>query len=280
MTPLEFQFMVGENGIRDISAPEITPASPADLLETDQAGWQAIRDREQAAEQAASLPPQDPFAWGKTKEGQGRDARRQEVVQVASMRRTRAQAQKDQAALGGNRPTGEVFDEIEAPAKQNAPEPVPPKPPPVARPLPAQAPPVAQAAQRAAGGGRQDHARAERRAQRVAASRPAPAERARPLDADDHDARQQAKQARLQEIADGRDFPHNRSELPSPPKHDTLPPREHRDNDDAPLETFGRATVGFSNAVQREMAALSTSLVLLTRRVEGLECDRESEANA
>lgn len=92
--------------------------------------------------------------------------------------------------------------------------------------------------------------------------------------------RREAKMQRMAEIEAGDEFPHARAEFPRFAGNEAIPPREGRDNDDVPIETFGRATVGFSKAVQRALAQMSERLVEATRRIEALEADREMESNA
>jgi hypothetical protein len=222
------------------SLPEMTPATAEEVTSerTEAAEQSFVRSAKVAGASMEMPPAENTLDWGTRKEGQSEPARRQEVYQIAQRRRSAKQAEQDTEALTGEQP---------------------PQKPKEAPPLPPQQPPAGQRVTEA-GQRQQRRGEAWQRQQRQGPDVP-----------QTFDDKRAAVQQRAFERDEEDGFPHQRLPFPEAPGHDAIPPRENRDTDQVPLDTFGRATVGYANAVYRKMAELSKLLVDLTCRVDQIE---------
>lgn len=243
---LQFEYLIqaGADRYAGMSLPEMqTPATEEEAAsERREAVESAFVRSAESAGASMNLPPaEDPLGWGARQEGQSEAARRQEVYRISQMRRSARQAQQDTAALTGD----------QTPQKAQEGPSLPPQQPLAGR-------RVSEAEQR-----QQRRGEAWQRQQRQLPDFPQTAE-----------DRRAAVQQRAFERDVEEGFPHQRLPFPESPIHDAIPPRDNRDTDQVPLDTFGRATVGFANAVHRKMAELAKLLVDLTCRVDQIETRR------
>lgn len=253
----------------------IPPMAPEVAEQERREGEKIQIDRRAAVAQQQEIPDFDPYAWGEAKEGQSAAGRRQEVVQIQKRRQDRKQAQQDQLVLNqstmdiDSQPPDAQFAAAQAFADEHRVRVAQEQ---VGRPnvRPAQHPVPQEPLQPASLPQMPDPFDLPQRPEGEAGQRW------------DRQQRREAQRQQQQPYTQPPPYavqPDTSTQIPQPPEWRDTPERLTRgptQPQQAQQQTFYQAQTSFDSAAARQMQMLAGFVEAATRRIEELECWRES----